>query len=201
MSATDPRHPHDQRDPHLAALHADLVARADAAGDLDVAYRTLDTPIGGLVLAATPVGLVRVGFADAEGEEAVLADLAARVSPRVLAAPRRLDRAARALEDYLTGRRREVDVPLDLVLVRGFRREVVTALPRVGYGATASYAEVAALVERPRAVRAVGTACATNPLPLALPCHRVVRSDGGEGRYRGGSQVKHALLAMERRLA
>lgn len=187
-------------DTHLAALRERLAARADAGGDLDVAYRTLDTPVGGLVLAATPVGLVRVAFA-AEGEEAVLVELAGGVSPRVLEAPRRLDGAARALEDYLDGRARSVDVPLDLTLTRGFRREVVEALPRVGYGETASYAQVAALVDRPRAVRAVGTACATNPLPLALPCHRVVRSDGGEGRYRGGPQVKRALLEMERRHA
>lgn len=184
------------RDQHLDRLRGALAERADRGGDLDVAYREVDSPLGRLLLAATPAGMVRVAFG-IEGVDAVLDELAERVSPRVLLAPRRLDTAARELEDYLAGRRRDLDVPLDLRLASGFRREVVTSLRRIGYGSTASYAEVAVLVGRPRAVRAVGTACATNPLPLLLPCHRVVRSDGTPGAYRGGAEAKRTLLALE----
>lgn len=173
-----------------------LAGRADESGELDVAYRELDSTLGRLLLAATPLGVVRVGFAD-EGADAVLDEVARRVSPRVLLAPRRLDEAAREIDDYLAGKRRGFDLPLDLRLVAGFRREVVTSLPRIAYGRTATYAEVAALADRPRAVRAVGTACATNPLPLLLPCHRVVRSDGTLGGYRGGAEAKRTLLALE----
>lgn len=186
-----------EHDTDLARLRADLVARAEAGGDLDVTYREVDGPLGRILVAATPEGLVRVAF-PGEGVDAVLAELATSVSPRILAGGRRLDAAARELEEYLDGRRRTFDLPLDLRLVRGFRREVVAqALPRIGYGRTASYAEVAALADRPRAVRAVGTACAQNPLPLVLPCHRVVRSDGTPGAYRGGPEAKQQLLALE----
>lgn len=180
----------------LERLRTDLAARADAEGDLDVAYRVVDSPLGRLVLAATPRGVVRVAFGS-EGVDDVLADLAARVSPRVLESRPRLDAVARQLDEYLAGRRRDLDVPLDLALTTGFRREVVEALPRIPFGRTASYSEVATMVDRPRAVRAVGTACATNPLVLVLPCHRVVRSDGSPGAYRGGVEAKRHLLALE----
>jgi methylated-DNA-[protein]-cysteine S-methyltransferase len=180
----------------LDRLHDRLVAAADAAGDLDVAYRTLDTPVGALLLAATPAGLLRVAFAG-EGHDAVLAAVAARVSPRVLRAPRRLDTVAREIDEYFARRRRVFDVPLDLQLAHGFRREVLGRLPAIGYGTTASYAQLAAATGRPRAVRAVGTACALNPLPIVLPCHRVVRSDGAPGNYRGGPAAKRALLTLE----
>lgn len=181
---------------HLDQLHATLVARAAAADLLDIAYRTIDSPLGPLMLAATDAGVVRVAFA-LEDHDAVLADLAERVSPRVLLAPARLDAAARALTDYLDGRSRRVDVPIDLRLLTGYRREVVSALPSIAYGQTATYAEMAEVTGRPRAVRAVGSACANNPVPLVLPCHRVVRSDGSEGGYRGGPEAKRALLALE----
>ncbi|WP_191562913.1 methylated-DNA--[protein]-cysteine S-methyltransferase [Janibacter melonis] len=184
-------------DETMDRLHSRLVTRAGRTGDLDVAYRVVDSRLGPLVLAATPRGLVRIGFGATEGEEAVLADVSARVSPRVLRSPGRLDIAAQQVEEYLDGRREVFELALDLSLATGFRGEVVTALPQIGYGRTASYGEVAALVGRPRAVRAVGTACATNPLPLVLPCHRVVRSDGGTGRYRGGEQAKRDLLGLE----
>lgn len=180
----------------LARLHRTLAEVADGAGLLDVAYRTVDSPVGPLLVAATPAGVVRVAFA-VQGHDAALEDLAAVVSPRVLEAPRRLDLVARELDEYFAGRRRAFDVPLDLRLVRGFRREVVEHLGRIGYGATATYAQVAALAGRPAAVRAVGTACARNPLPLVLPCHRVVRSDGTVGRYAGGDEAKHLLLRLE----
>ena len=180
----------------LTRLRAGLAARAADAGLLDIAYRVVDSPLGALLLAATEHGVLRVAFAS-EGHDAVLTDLADRVSPRVLEAPRRLDEAARELDEYFAGRLREISVPVDLRLLTGYRREVVTALPRVAYGHTASYAQMAALTGRPRAVRAVGSACAHNPVPLLLPCHRIVRSDGGAGGYLGGPDAKRALLRLE----
>jgi methylated-DNA-[protein]-cysteine S-methyltransferase len=181
---------------HLARLHERLAAEAAAADVLDVAVRTVDSPVGPLLLAATPAGLVRVAYA-LEDHDRVVADLAARISPRVLRAPARLDAAARELDEYFAGRRRAFDLPLDLRLVRGFRRVVITHLPGIGYGSTVSYTALAAAAGSPRAVRAAGTACATNPLPVVVPCHRVVRSDGGLGQYLGGTQVKRALLELE----
>jgi methylated-DNA-[protein]-cysteine S-methyltransferase len=177
-------------------LHDRLAAAAAQSGILDVAYRTLDTPLGTLLLAATEKGLVRVAY-PREGHDQVLEQLAARISPRVLRAPSRLDPAAREIEEYFAGRRRRFDLPLDLRLASGFRREVLTHLPEIGYGTTASYAAVAAAAGNPKAVRAVGTACATNPVPLVLPCHRVVRSDGSLGQYAGGVEAKRALLTLE----
>jgi methylated-DNA-[protein]-cysteine S-methyltransferase len=180
----------------LSALHGRLAESSQAAGVLDVAYRTLDTPVGTLLLAATEDGLVRVAYA-AEGHDQVLENLAARVSPRILKAPRRLDAAARELGEYFAGQRRRFDLPLDYRLATGFRRKVVSYLPGIGYGHTASYAAVAAAVGSPRAFRAVGTACATNPLPLIVPCHRVIRSDGDPGPYLGGRDAKRLLLELE----
>jgi methylated-DNA-[protein]-cysteine S-methyltransferase len=177
-------------------LHARLVAAASEAGILDVAYRTMDTPIGTLLLAATNKGLVRVAFAR-EGHDLVLAQLANRVSPRVLREPTRLDPAARQIEEYLAGRRSQFDLALDFQLAHGFRRTVLAHLSQIGYGKTASYAAIAAAAGNPKAVRAVGTACATNPLPIFVPCHRVVRSDGSIGQYGGGTDAKRALLALE----
>jgi methylated-DNA-[protein]-cysteine S-methyltransferase len=177
-------------------LHTRLAAAADQAGILDVAYRTIDTPVGALLLAATGQGLVRVAYAR-EDHDLVLEQLANRVSPRVLRAPARLDGAARELEEYFAGRRSLFDLPLDLRLARGFRRTVLSHLPEIAYGHTASYAALAAAAGNPRAVRAAATACATNPLPVVVPCHRVVRSDGTIGGYVGGTDAKRALLALE----
>jgi methylated-DNA-[protein]-cysteine S-methyltransferase len=177
-------------------LHARLVAAADQAGLLDVAYRTIDSPVGALLLAATNDGLMRVAF-DCEGHDQVLATLADRVSPRILNAPGRLDNVAHQLDEYFAGRRSAFDVRLDFRLAAGFRRNVLHQLQHIGYGKTASYAQVAAKAGNPKAVRAVGTACALNPLPLVVPCHRVVRSDGVAGNYRGGPQAKLTLLALE----
>ncbi|MFL6128756.1 MAG: methylated-DNA--[protein]-cysteine S-methyltransferase [Mycobacteriales bacterium] len=177
-------------------LHARLAAAAADAGILDVAYRTVDSPLGSLLLAATDRGLVRVAW-EREDHDRVLAQLADRVSPRVLRAPARLDRAAREIEEYLGHRRTAFDLPLDLRLATGFRRTVLDHLREVGYGRTVSYGQLAAASGSPRAVRAVGTVCATNPLPLVVPCHRVVRADGSPGRYVGGSEVKRALLGLE----
>jgi methylated-DNA-[protein]-cysteine S-methyltransferase len=183
-------------DAELSRLRATLTDRAEHDDLLDVAYRTVDSPVGSLLLAATPLGLVRVAYAS-ENHDAILAKLAAQVSPRVLHAPARLDPVARELEEYFAGRRRSFDVPLDLQLSHGFRRAVHLHLRDIGYGRTESYAEVAAAAGRPAAVRAVGSACATNPLPVVVPCHRVVRSDGTLGGYVGGVTAKRGLLTME----
>jgi methylated-DNA-[protein]-cysteine S-methyltransferase len=180
----------------LERLHERLVADATTDGTLDLAYRTLDTAFGALLLVSSPQGLVRVAF-DREGHDQVLEALARRVSPRMLRAPGRLDEAARQLADYLAGRRQTFDLPLDLRLAAGFRRQVLDHLSQIAYGRTESYTQVAAATGRPAAVRAVGTACATNPLPLVIPCHRVLRSDGSYGGYLGGTETKQALLALE----
>ena len=178
-------------------LRGRLAAAAEAEGILDVGYRTVDTPVGPLLLAATEQGLVRVAYPN-QGHDAVLQALADRISPRVLHAPASLDPVARQLDDYFAGRRRRFDVPLDWRLSTGFRSTVLHHLATdVDYGRTASYAALAALAGNPRAVRAVGTACATNPLPVVVPCHRVVRSDGAIGNYAGGVEAKRTLLDLE----
>jgi len=180
----------------LDALHAKLAAAAQRDGILDVAYRTVDSPVGPLLIAATDRGLVRVAYA-IEGHDAVLQTLADAISPRVLNAPGRLDTVAAELDDYFTGHRRAFDIPIDWSLSKGFRRTVLHHLPDVGYGTTASYSTVAALAGNAKAVRAVGTACATNPLPIVVPCHRVVRADGAMGGYLGGVEAKRTLLDLE----
>ncbi len=141
-------------------------------------------------------GSVRIAFAR-EDHDAVLARLAAQVSPRVLRAPGRLDGVRRQLEEYFAGTRREFAVPVDLRLSSGYRRTVLDHLRELPYGGTESYTEVARATASPRAVRAVGSACATNPVPVVVPCHRVVRSDGSLGGYVGGLEVKTSLLALE----
>ncbi|MDX6296674.1 MAG: methylated-DNA-[protein]-cysteine S-methyltransferase [Nocardioidaceae bacterium] len=181
---------------HLRLLHDRLATAAEAEGILDVAYRTVDSPVGTLLLAATDLGLVRVAFAS-EGHDAVLKSLSDELSPRILEAPARLDTTARELDEYFAGRRHGFDIPLDWRLATGFRSTVLHHLPDIGYGRTATYAAVALLAGSPKAVRAVGTACATNPLPVVVPCHRVVRSDGGLGGYRGGVDAKRTLLTLE----
>jgi methylated-DNA-[protein]-cysteine S-methyltransferase len=180
----------------LARLQARLERAAEAEGLLDVAYTTVDSPVGALLLAATPQGLVRVAY-DVEDHDRVLDTLAQQLSPRVLRAPKRLDPAARELDEYFGGRRQAFDLPLDLSLSRGFRQLVQRHLPEIGYGQTRTYGQVAALVGNPKAVRAVGTACATNPLPLVVPCHRVLPAGGGPGRYVGGPAAKVTLLTLE----
>lgn len=180
----------------MARLHQRLEREATTDELLDVAYRTVDSPVGTLLLAATTVGLVRVAY-DVEDHDAVLTKLASAVSPRVLRAPARLDDTARQLDEYFALRRTAFEVPVDLRLAEGFRRSVIEHLRDIGYGRRESYAEVAAAVGSPRAVRAVGTACAHNPLPVVIPCHRVVRSDGSTGQYVGGAAAKTALLDLE----
>ena len=183
-------------DAALARLHTRLTSAAQEQSLLDVAYTVMPSPVGELLLAATPAGLVRVGFG-LEGHDAVLAQLALLVSPRILEAPGRLAEPVRQLEEYFAGKRKVFNLALDFRLATGFRRTVVEHLPKINYGATASYAALAALAGNPGAVRAAGTACARNPLPVVVPCHRVVRSDGKIGSYLGGTEAKAALLAME----
>jgi methylated-DNA-[protein]-cysteine S-methyltransferase len=180
----------------LTRLHRRLEHDADTADMLDVAYRTVDTPVGTLLLAATTAGLVRVAY-DIEDHDAVLAGLAVRISPRVLRAPARLDSAARQIDEYFAKRRTIFELPVDLRLAEGFRRNVIEHLRDIGYGRRESYAAVAAAIGHPRAVRAVGTACAHNPLPVVIGCHRVVRSDGSTGQYVGGPLAKSTLLNLE----
>jgi methylated-DNA-[protein]-cysteine S-methyltransferase len=180
----------------LVRLHARLVEAAQSDGILDVGYRTVDSPVGTLLLAATELGLVRVAY-EVENHDEVLQNLADRISPRVLEAPGRLDAVARELDEYFAGRLHAFDVPLDRRLSSGFRRTVLEHLSDIDYGHTASYATVAKLAGNPKAVRAVGTACATNPLPVVVPCHRVLRSDGTLGGYLGGVEAKRTLLSLE----
>ena len=184
-------------DDDITRLRARLAAAADRDDLLDVAYRTIDSPVGALLIASTPVGLVRVAFST-EGHDAVLQNLSDRISSRLLHAPARLDAVARQLEEYFSGRRHAFDVPLDWQLSKGFRRVVLGHLAvDVGYGTTASYGTLARLSGSPKAVRAVGTTCATNPIPVLVPCHRVVRADGTLVGYRGGPAAKPALLDWE----
>jgi methylated-DNA-[protein]-cysteine S-methyltransferase len=187
---------HPDTPDHLQSLHDRLSAAAAADGILDIAYRVVDSPLGPLLLATTEAGLVRVAFSS-EDHDTVLQGLSDSISPRVLNVPGRLDAVARELDDYFAGRRRTFDIALDWQLSTGFRAVVLHHLPEIRYGHTASYAALAQLAGNPKAVRAVGTACANNPLPLILPCHRIVRSDGSIGNYRGGVEAKRMLLALE----
>ena len=180
----------------LSRLHRRLEREAEQADLVDVAYTIVDSPVGQLLLAATPKGLVRVAYAS-ENHDRVLDTLSEKLSPRILRAPKRLDDAARELDEYFAKRRRVFDLTVDLSLSHGFRQLVQLHLPEIGYGQTRSYRQVAELVGNPKAVRAVGTACATNPLPVVVPCHRVLPASGGPGRYVGGPAAKVTLLTLE----
>ena len=179
---------------------ADLAAALARAGDedlVDVAYATTDSPVGPLLVAATPAGLVRLAF-EREADDEVLEQLAARVSPRVLEVPARLDEVRRELDEYFEGRRDHFELPLDWRLSAGFRKTVLETLYEdVVYGRTVSYLELATMVGNPKASRAVGTAMATNPIPIVVPCHRVLRTGGQLGGYGGGLPAKIKLLELE----
>lgn len=173
-----------------------LTARAAEEGLLDLAYATTDSPFGPLLLAKTRLGLVRVGLPNQDQDE-LLVDLAERVSPRVLEAPRELDEARRELDLYFQGKLERFDLPLDWSLSGGFRQRVLRAIDRIPYGETRSYTEMARKAGNERAVRAAGTACGSNPIPLVVPCHRVLRTGGALGGYGGGLPMKEGLLRLE----
>ncbi len=175
----------------------DLSDLAADAGLLDVAYATVDSPVGTLLIATTGHGLVRLAYVDAGDEGAVLEELAGAVSPRVLSAPRRLDEPRRELDEYFSGARRRFDLPLDWRLTRGFGRRVLQATARIPYGSVSTYKQVATAAGSPRGSRAAGNALGTNPLPIIVPCHRVLHSDGGIGGYTGGLERKRLLLGVE----
>jgi methylated-DNA-[protein]-cysteine S-methyltransferase len=183
-------------DEQAARVAERVAARAAEQGLADVAYATTDTPFGKLLLATTTRGLVRVAF-PSERHDDVLADLAARLSPRILEAPAQLDEARRELDEYFERERREFDLPLDWRLSRGFRSKVLHNIARIPYGETATYAEMAAEAGSPTAYRAAGSACGSNPIPLVVPCHRVVATGGGLGGYGGGVELKEYLLRFE----
>jgi methylated-DNA-[protein]-cysteine S-methyltransferase len=174
-----------------------LRERAAAEGLLDVAYATVDSPFGTLLLAKTPQGLVRVGLPN-EDTEKLLTDLAARISPRLLEAPAGLDEERRELEDYFAGRRQAFELPIDWQLSRGFLLRARQGIAAIPYGETRTYTDLARAAGNERAVRAAGSACSRNPIPLVVPCHRVLRSDGSLGGYAGGLEMKEKLLDMER---
>jgi methylated-DNA-[protein]-cysteine S-methyltransferase len=173
-----------------------LAERASEEGLLDVAYTMTDSPFGALLLATTPKGLVRVGLPNQDADE-LLVDLATRVSPRVLEAPTQFDEARRELDLYFEGKLTEFDLPLDWQLSKDFRRKVLRAIARIPYGQTRSYTQMATSAGNVRAVRAAGTACGTNPIPVVVPCHRVLRSGGALGGYGGGLPMKEELLRLE----
>jgi len=188
--------PPDAETPIEARLRAyDPVLHQPVLPDGDVSYTSTDTPVGRLVLAATERGLVACSYAD---EDAVAQRLAARVSPRVLRGPRRLDPVRRQLDDYFARRRTRFETPVDLALAGTLGRAVLSTLAEVPYGATTTYGDIAAAIGRPRATRAVGNALGANPLCVVLPCHRVLRTGGGLGGYAGGLPAKRLLLDLER---
>ena len=181
----------------IAGGAPDVAAAAADAGLVDVAYALHDSPVGTLLLAATPRGLVRVAYLDGADQDRLLEDLARRVSPRVLLAPRRLDDDRRQLEQYFGGDRKVFELPIDWRLCAGFGRRVLDATARIPFGALSTYKQVATEAGSPRGSRAAGNALGANPMPIVVPCHRVVHSGGGLGGYTGGLERKRVLLHVE----
>ena len=179
------------------ALRRSFVSAARDEKLVDVAYAWIDSPVGTLLLAGTKAGLATVSFVRDEGDDYALDELAARISPRVLEAPGELDVARRELDEYFEGRRTTFDVPLDWQLIKGFGRKVLRATARIPYGETSSYQRVAAAAGSPSGSRAAGNALGANPLPIVVPCHRVLRTGGAIGGYGGGLDKKEWLLRLE----
>jgi methylated-DNA-[protein]-cysteine S-methyltransferase len=177
-------------------LRAVLARRAAADGLLDVAYGTYDSPLGPLTVFVTPRGLVRLSY-PGETIDDQLDELAALISPRVMAAPDRTDDVRRQLDAYFGGTRRDFELPIDWRLLRGFRADVLRATSRIPFGSVVSYRDVAAAAGSANAYRAAGNALGSNPIPIVVPCHRVVHSGGGLGGYTGGLERKQFLLRLE----
>lgn len=180
----------------VGALRRRLADRAEREGLLDVAYGTYDSPLGSLTLVVTPRGLVRLSYPD-EPIEAELAEIAERISPRVLEAPERTDEVRRELDAYFAGKRHDFDVPIDWRLVRGFAGQVLRATARIPFGHVSTYRDIAAEAGSPNAYRAAGNALGSNPVPIVVPCHRVLHAGGGLGGYTGGLDRKRYLLRLE----
>jgi methylated-DNA-[protein]-cysteine S-methyltransferase len=180
----------------IEGVRAELAHRAADAGVLDVAYGVADSPLGPLTVIVTERGLVRLSYAH-EAIDEQLDEIATRISPRVLASPERTDAVRRQLDEYFEGSRRRFDVPIDWRLVRGFSGEVLRATARIPFGSVSSYREVAAEAGSPNAYRAAGNALGSNPIPIVVPCHRVLHAGGGLGGYTGGLERKRYLLKLE----
>lgn len=188
-----------RRDDEVAAAERAARAfheRASQEDLIDIAYGWVDTPVGRMLAAATDAGLLRLGF-ESERVDVTLAELARKVSPRILMDERRLEKIRRQLGEYFEGRRKVFDMPLDRSLIRGFHRDVLDATERIPYGAVSTYREVAERAGNPRASRAAGNALGSNPIPIVIPCHRVVRTGHGLGGYGGGLDRKQLLLDLE----
>jgi methylated-DNA-[protein]-cysteine S-methyltransferase len=179
-----------------ARARTGLVDAAAASGLLDVAVGAVESPVGDLYVAVTPKGLARVSFASEERDQ-VLAQLADRLSPRVLESRRATDHVRRELEEYFEGRRTRFELAVDRRLIRGIARDVLRATSRIPFGGTSTYSDIAERIGRPRAARAVGNALGSNPIPIVIPCHRVLRAGGAMGGYGGGVERKRFLLALE----
>jgi methylated-DNA-[protein]-cysteine S-methyltransferase len=177
---------------------ARFAQRAVEEGLADVAYARADSPLGPLLLAATPQGLACVSYSEFRREDETLAWIAARLSPRVVEAPARLDDARRQLDEYFGGRRRGFELPIDWALAGDFARRVLGRTARIPYGEVATYGDVARGIGSPGAARATGNALGSNPMPIVVPCHRVVASGGKMGGYTGGVERKELLLRLER---
>ena len=180
----------------LDRLRAALARRAADDGLLDVAHGAYDSPLGTLTVIVTPRGLVRLSY-PGEGIAAQFDELADRVSPRILEAPERTDAVRRQLDEYFDGERRAFDVPIDWRLVRGFAGDVLRATARIAFGSVSSYRQIAEEAGSPRAYRAAGNALGSNPVPIVVPCHRVLHVSGGLGGYTGGLDRKQFLLRLE----
>ncbi|MBJ7331997.1 MAG: methylated-DNA--[protein]-cysteine S-methyltransferase [Solirubrobacteraceae bacterium] len=181
-----------------AALAARFAARAAESGDADIAYALVDSPAGLLVAARTPAGLVRLAYEDFNGGvDRVLEQLAARLSPRIVEAPGRLDDTRRELDEYFTGKRHDFDIPIDWRLTTPFARRVLQATAQIPFGDTSTYAQIAAAAGSPKGARPTGNALGSNPIPIIVPCHRVMASGGKMGGYTGGLSRKELLLGIE----
>ena len=193
--------PHRAAASTAASAASTRFAEAAMAANLaDVAFWTVASPVGDLLVAVTRGGLVRIAYAD-ETRDEVLAHLAREVSPRILESARATDPVRRELEGYFAGERLRFDLKVDRQLIRGVAREVLAATGRVPFGQTTTYGELAVRIGRPRAARAVGNALGSNPIPIVIPCHRVLRAGGLLGGYAGGLDRKQALLQLEGAIA